>query len=203
MVYTSVTIDGVTHDMWLPVMDGANKAMKPKEYDYSVKNPNFRYAKWNEQKKQYLDSYGNEQPEYIQKHVDAASMMDINKTIMRCLVKNLAMFGLGLYIYAGEDLPETERNEEEPVRNVVPANSDVTVTMQQTVPNPVPETPSKFLLRKIGEFSKQYGKAFDFLKVRGELIAAGKVNDVPSATMKMEDAQELVAAIEAEMRKAG
>ena len=25
---------------------------------------------------------------------------------MRCLVKNLAMFGLGLYIYAGEDLPE-------------------------------------------------------------------------------------------------
>ena len=25
---------------------------------------------------------------------------------MRCLVKNLAMFVLGLYIYAGEDLPE-------------------------------------------------------------------------------------------------
>lgn len=25
---------------------------------------------------------------------------------MRCLVKNLAMFGLGLYIYAGEDIPE-------------------------------------------------------------------------------------------------
>lgn len=34
-----------------------------------------------------------------------ADMMDINKTIMRCLVKNMAMFGLGLYIYAGEDLP--------------------------------------------------------------------------------------------------
>ena len=34
------------------------------------------------------------------------TMFDINKTIMRCLVKNLAMFGLGLYIYAGEDLPE-------------------------------------------------------------------------------------------------
>ena len=32
-------------------------------------------------------------------------MFDINKTVMRCLVKNLAMFGLGLYIYAGEDLP--------------------------------------------------------------------------------------------------
>jgi hypothetical protein len=30
----------------------------------------------------------------------------INKTLMRCLVKNIAMFGLGLYIYEGEDLPE-------------------------------------------------------------------------------------------------
>jgi hypothetical protein len=37
-------------------------------------------------------------------------MTEINKTIMRCLTKNLAMFGLGLYIYAGEDLPETPKN---------------------------------------------------------------------------------------------
>ncbi len=35
-------------------------------------------------------------------------MFDINKALMRCLVKNLAMFGLGLYIYSGEDLPEIE-----------------------------------------------------------------------------------------------
>ena len=38
-------------------------------------------------------------------------MTEINKTIMRCLTKNLAMFGLGLYIYAGEDLPETDGTE--------------------------------------------------------------------------------------------
>ena len=38
--------------------------------------------------------------------VEAASMFDVNKAIMRCLVKNIAMFGLGLYVYAGEDLPE-------------------------------------------------------------------------------------------------
>ena len=40
-------------------------------------------------------------------------MFDVNKTIMRCLVKNLAMFGLGLYVYAGEDLPndETQQND--------------------------------------------------------------------------------------------
>ena len=42
----------------------------------------------------------------LEKHVEKVTMFDINKTIMRCLVKNLSMFGLGLYIYAGEDLPE-------------------------------------------------------------------------------------------------
>ena len=39
-------------------------------------------------------------------------MTEINKTIMRCLTKNLAMFGLGLYIYAGEDLPEGDDGHE-------------------------------------------------------------------------------------------
>lgn len=82
MVYTTVTIDGVTHEMWLPVMDGANKAMKDHPYEYQTKSG--------------------------KKTVEAATMFDINKTIMRCLTKNLAMHGLGLYIYAGEDLPEGE-----------------------------------------------------------------------------------------------
>jgi hypothetical protein len=48
---------------------------------------------------------------YGDKSVEAATTFDINKTIMRCLVKNLAMFGLGIYIYAGEDLPEAEKSE--------------------------------------------------------------------------------------------
>lgn len=88
MVYTTVTIEGITHEMWLPVMDGANKAMKARPYTYTVK----KYNKLEE------------------KTVAAATMFDVNKTIMRCLVKNLAMFGLGLYIYAGEDLPEVEQS---------------------------------------------------------------------------------------------
>ena len=83
MVFTKVTIDGITHEMWLPVMDGANKAMKNEPYTYMTK-------------------YNGE------KTCDAATMFDVNKTIMRCLVKNLAMFGLGLYIFTGEDLPESE-----------------------------------------------------------------------------------------------
>ena len=82
MVMTSVTIQEQTLEMWLPVMDGANQAMKHESYEYSTR--------------------------YGVKTVDAATMFDINKTLMRCLTKNLAMFGLGLYIFAGEDLPEVD-----------------------------------------------------------------------------------------------
>ena len=92
MVYTKVTIEGVTREMWLPVMDSNNKAMKSEPYTYVVK--------------EYKN--GKATGGYIDKQVEAATMFDINKTIMRCLVKNLAMFGLGMYIYAGEDLPEEE-----------------------------------------------------------------------------------------------
>lgn len=36
----------------------------------------------------------------------------INTAKMRCLTKCLAMFGLGHYIYAGEDLPEAEQEKQ-------------------------------------------------------------------------------------------
>lgn len=38
------------------------------------------------------------------------SAFDINTSIQRCLVKAVALHGLGLYIYAGEDLPQAENN---------------------------------------------------------------------------------------------
>lgn len=44
------------------------------------------------------------------KAIQNPNSFDINKNKMRCLVKCLGMFGLGLYIYAGEDLPEVEKN---------------------------------------------------------------------------------------------
>ena len=49
----------------------------------------------------------------------APKMTEINKTIMRCLTKNISMFGLGLYIYAGEDLPENEEAVEEKPKQAV------------------------------------------------------------------------------------
>ena len=94
MVFTSITADNQTKDMWLPVMDSNNKAMKDKSYEYTTK--------------------------YGKKTVAPATMFDINKTIMRCLVKNMAMFGLGLYIYAGEDLPEQEPTQKQAPKQEMP-----------------------------------------------------------------------------------
>lgn len=82
MCHTEVTAGDMTYAMWLPVMNGANKAIKKTPYQYKTR--------------------------YGVKDVAGATMFDINKTIMRCFVKNLAMFGLGIYIYAGEDLPEVD-----------------------------------------------------------------------------------------------
>lgn len=82
MVFTKITINGQTHEMWLPILDSGNRAMKAQPYEVKTK--------------------------YKTVAVAAASMADINRSIMRCLVKNLAMFGLGLYIYQGEDLPDSQ-----------------------------------------------------------------------------------------------
>ena len=38
MVFTSITVGNDTKEMWLPVMDGKNKAMKDHPYKYMVKN---------------------------------------------------------------------------------------------------------------------------------------------------------------------
>jgi hypothetical protein len=46
--------------------------------------------------------------DYRNKCIPQPSAFDVNTSIMRCLVKGVAMHGLGLYIYAGEDLPEDD-----------------------------------------------------------------------------------------------
>ena len=46
--------------------------------------------------------------------VDKVTSFDVNKAIQRSLTKAVARHGLGLYIYAGEDLPEEEAKAEKP-----------------------------------------------------------------------------------------
>lgn len=80
-VRTSVTIDGVTKEMNLPVYDSSFKNMKLEPYTYSTK-------------------YGD-------KTVPAATFADVYKSIMRCFAKNLSMFGVGLNFWTKEDAPES------------------------------------------------------------------------------------------------
>ena len=74
-VKTGVTVNGVEHIEYLPVMDFKNRSIP----------------------------------------VEQVTSFDVNKAIQRSLTKAVARHGLGLYIYAGEDLPESETTVENPV----------------------------------------------------------------------------------------
>ena len=65
-VKTGVTVDGIEHIEYLPVMDYKNQSIP----------------------------------------LDKVTSIAVNKTIQRSLTKAVARHGLGLYVYAGEDLPE-------------------------------------------------------------------------------------------------
>ena len=44
--------------------------------------------------------------DHMNKTVDEPNAFQVNTSIQRCLAKAIALHGLGLYIYAGEDLPQ-------------------------------------------------------------------------------------------------
>ena len=70
-VKTGVTVCGLEHIEYLPVMDYRNNSIP----------------------------------------IDKLTSFDVNKAIQRSLTKAVARHGLGLYIYAGEDLPEEAKAE--------------------------------------------------------------------------------------------
>lgn len=135
MVFTKVTLGGQTHEMWLPVMDGTNHAMKAEPYEVQTKYKKFT--------------------------VQAATMTDINKTIMRCLVKNLSIFGLGLYIYRGEDLPiDTEQSQpaqpaNKPIEKAAPAAKPAQAKDKRPV--------TKQMVDIIKDTIKEHGVIEDFI----------------------------------------
>lgn len=72
-VKTGVTVAGIEHIEYLPVMDHRNKSIT----------------------------------------LENVTSFDVNKAIQRSLTKAIARHGLGLYIYAGEDLPEDTESRNE------------------------------------------------------------------------------------------
>ena len=86
-VKTGVTIEGLEHIEYLPVMDYRNVSIP----------------------------------------LDKITSMDMNKAIQRSLTKAAARHGLGLYIYAGEDLPEGETEPKQtaaPKKEAAPAMTE-------------------------------------------------------------------------------
>jgi hypothetical protein len=73
-VKTGVTVDGLEHIEYLPVMDVRNRSIP----------------------------------------LEGVTSMDVNKAVQRSLTKACARHGLGLYIYAGEDLPEDDGGNGKP-----------------------------------------------------------------------------------------
>ena len=86
MVWVTVTLFDKPMTCQLPVMDSSNKAIPLKGYTA-------------------VSKYGKE----YRVECDAFA---VNTAIMRCMTKALGLHGLGLYIYAGQDLPDEEVPQE-------------------------------------------------------------------------------------------
>ncbi|EPF6421776.1 DUF1071 domain-containing protein [Acinetobacter baumannii] len=71
--------------------------------------------------------------DYWNKAIANPNAFDINKAMMRCLVKGIAVHGLGLYIYAGEDLHEEEKTQQaaQPQQQQTPQNQQHPNAAQQ------------------------------------------------------------------------
>ena len=88
--------------------------------------------------------------------VDSVTSFDVNKAIQRSLTKAVARHGLGLYIYAGEDLPEAEK-ETAPVRQIKASNKpEAKVTV--ITPEEIKERNNilKALLKDKGKTMEEY-----------------------------------------------
>ena len=63
--------------------------------------------------------------------IEKPNAFQVNTSIQRCLAKAIALHGLGLYIYAGEELPYVEELTDEQIKTLIRAganNKEVDVT---------------------------------------------------------------------------
>ena len=56
--------------------------------------------------------------DYRNKPIPNPNAFEVNTAMQRCLAKAIALHGLGLYIYAGEDIPEGEAEQKAAVKSV-------------------------------------------------------------------------------------
>ena len=86
---------------------------------------------------------------------DKVTSYDVNKAIKRCMVKAIGLHGLGLDIYAGEDLPE----DAEPTKPVEKEVASFLCTECGEVIKPVTYKGEEFPVRRIAHISSEtYGR---------------------------------------------
>ena len=131
MVFVEVTADDLTQQCFLPVLNSSMKPMRLEAYNYTV--------------------YDKQNKRQIEKTCEAANMFDINKTIMRTLVKCLSLFGLALKLYQGDDLPcdnqddaADQKKAQLPKRNknVQPQAAPVIIDRFAGIKNAINSTPN-------------------------------------------------------------
>lgn len=121
--------------------------------------------------------------------VEQVTSFDVNKAIQRSLTKAVARHGLGLYIYAGEDLPEEEAEAEHTAKvQKRMENAKPAVVIKSTVYDPRPE---------IAALKKRFGiDDTGFANMRKALVDGGAVENKASSEMTEEDWKLLFHAIE-------
>ena len=88
--------------------------------------------------------------------LDKVTSYDVNKAIQRSLTKACARHGLGLYIYAGEDLPE-EESVKAPEQKTAPAAKKAPVAPPPG--SPEYKEPEKFVCNHCGKVLTPYKDA--------------------------------------------
>ncbi|MEI7429765.1 MAG: DUF1071 domain-containing protein [Betaproteobacteria bacterium] len=115
----------------------------------------------------------------------APTAFDINTSIQRCLVKAIALHGLGLYIYAGEDLPAAS---EEIKPEAKPAGSEIKPESVTVTPIRSTTTISKAQIaqieRLLTETGSDRGKLLTYFGV--ETLAEISVTDYPRVIRSLE-----------------
>ena len=98
--------------------------------------------------------------------LDSVTSTDVNKAIQRSLTKAIARHGLGLYIYAGEDLPEDDREK-----------AEEQAADQEIKPQKTRVATVKDLCANIGITVEQFGR-YRLAAVQNEIIPDQRVGDL-------------------------
>jgi hypothetical protein len=103
--------------------------------------------------------------DYRNKPIPNPDAFAVNTAIMRCMTKALSLHGLGLYIYAGEDLPQKPERENEQDTNSFKEKGSVKHTPRGGIGDDLPDDIKDFLrdLAASTENMIQAGKAVEAL----------------------------------------